>query len=487
MSLSDRIATGTKATFAAKVISLVADALVLLLLTRVFLSPDEFGLLFLAISIFSVATLFATLGIGKSAARYVADYREKNDRQVRHVVYRSLAFLSITTAVVCLVVVGFSSLIADFFGEHGLQPLLLIGGFYIAGKVVSSYLNLSFQGFGRVPLSAVKTIVTKVSELAFITLFLLLGFGTVGALWGFVLGLALGAAVGGYFLYRLLQQYPSDESIESGLSRRIAEYSVPLTATQSANVLYKRVDTLMVGFFLSPVAVAFYELAKQISMAVQAPASSLGFTVAPTYSEHKSTQKLETAARVYEQSFEYVLALYIPLITGMVILAEPGIQYVFGQDYVGAAPVLMVFSGFVLFQAIDKITNDSLDYLGRARERAIGKGVTGVLNFGLNLVLIPTIGIVGAASATVFCFGLMVAYNMYLMNKEVPLNLSRMFKSGVLTAAVSLIMAIVVVLLAPFIDGMITLLMVVFVGVVVWGILSIVSGLVDVGKVLSHV
>jgi O-antigen/teichoic acid export membrane protein len=221
-------------------------------------------------------------------------------------------------------------------------------------------------------------------------------------------------------------------------------------------------------------------------MAVQAPASSLGFTVAPTYGEHKTGDELETAARVYEQTFEYILLLYLPAVAGIVLLAEPGIRHIFGPDYLGAVPVLMVFSGFALFQAIDKITNDSLDYLGRGRERAIGKVSTAVLNFFLNLVLIPTIGIVGAALATVCSFGAMVLYNIYLMNTEVPLRISRMGWSVVRTAGIALLMALVVFVSGTYVDGVISLFATIATGVATWAVLSVLSGLIDPGRVLNH-
>ena len=486
MSLWERIARGVKATFAANVIKFVANVVILVLLTRVFLTPEEYGRLFLAISVFSVAGLLATLGIGKSAARYLTDFRKKETEQIHHILTTSIAFLSVTTAIVSVSLGVFAPQIASVFDEPGLEPLILVGMLYVVFKAASSYLRLSFQGFGRVPLSAVQRIVTKAGELLFITLFLALGFGEIGALWGFLGGMAIGVVVGTYLLYRIAAAYPSTGSIEPGLRRRIAEYSVPLAATKSANILYKRVDTLMIGFFLSPVAVGFYELAKQVAMAVQAPASSLGFTVAPTYGEHKTGDELETAARVYEQTFEYILLLYLPAVAGIVLLAEPGIRHIFGPDYLGAVPVLMVFSGFALFQAIDKITNDSLDYLGRGRERAIGKVSTAVLNFFLNLVLIPTIGIVGAALATVCSFGAMVLYNIYLMNTEVPLRISRMGRSVVRTAGIALLMALVVFVSGTYVDGVISLFATIATGVATWAVLSVLSGLIDPGRVLNH-
>ncbi|RQH00252.1 flippase [Natrarchaeobius oligotrophus] len=487
MSIADRIARGVKATLGADVARLAAKGAIILLLTRVFLDPDEYGLVFLAIAVFSIAAVVGSLGIPKSTGKFLAEYREKDDAQVRHVVRISALSLAVVVGVVCVAFFLLSDWIANVYDEPALAPLLAIGTAFVLAKVAYVYVRISFQGFGRVPLSAATTAVSSVGQLGFIVLFLSLGFGTVGAVGGYVAGYALGVAFGAVFIGRLLREYPAAESAEPGLARRILEYSVPLTASQGGNLLYKRIDTLLIGFFLTPLAVGFYELAKQISEFVIAPANSLGFTVAPTFGEHKSGAQLERAARVYEQSFEYILLLYLPAVAGIVLLARPGVVFVFGEAYGGAVPILQVFSAFVLFQALDKITNDSLDYLGRAKERAIGKGVTGTLNFGLNLALIPTIGAVGAAISTAVCFGLMVTYNVYLIDRELPLDRLRMLKSIVAVSAVTGGMTAAVYVTEPFVDGLVTLIGAVVVGVLVWAALSIAGGLLDVDEVRSHI
>lgn len=486
MSIGKRVLRGTLATFGSTVVRLVAQALILLVLTRVFLEPEEYGLLFLAVSVFGVLHLFSNLGLPKSTGRYVAEYREADPSQVRFVVRRSLAVLAVPLTVVCVFTVLYADVLAAVFDEPDLAPLLAIGAAYVAFNALYGYVMIVLQGFGRVELSALVTTVKNTADLCFIVLFLASGFGVVGALTGFIAGYATGVFVGFWLVGRLYREFDPTREPEAGLVRRLIEYSVPLTVTQSGNVLYKRVDTLLIGFFLSPLEVGYYELAKQVSAFVMAPAESLGFSVAPVYAELRSGAEVEKAARMYEITFTNLVLLYLPAVAGIVLLAEPGIRYVFGDAYLGAVPVLQIFSLFVLFQAIDKITNDSLDYLGRARERAIGKGVTAVLNFGLNLVLIPTVGIVGAAAATSFSFGLMVAYNVYIVHSELGFDVARVARFSSAAVLVTGCMSVVVFTLQSHITGLLTLALTVIVGATVWGLLSVASGLLDRRRIESY-
>lgn len=485
MSVSKKIIGGLKAQLVSEGVRVVANGLVIVLLAREFLTPEEYGLLFLAISVFGVGLLFSQFGIAKSAARYVAEYRETDPGQVPHIVRTSLLYLVVTILLVGGTITLFHRQIANAIGEPALASLLVFGLGYVAFETLRTYLSHILQGFNRITLSAAVGIVGNVGLITFILLFLTLGGGAVGALLGYIVGYGLACAAGLVVVFRLVGGYERANEVGHDLRRRIIEYSVPLTATGGANVLYKQVDTILIGVFLTPVAVGYYTLAKQIADFVIAPASSLGFTVAPTYGEHKASGDAAGAARIYETTFEYTVLLYIPAAAGLVIVAEPTVRFIFGADYLGAVPVIQVLSGFVVLQAIDKITNDGLDFLGRARARAISKGSTAILNVFLNLLLIPLIGVVGAAISTVFGFAIMVAVNVYIIHRELTLSLGRLARSTGLVCLVTAGMCGVVLFFAPYITDVVWLFAVVGLGGAVWLVLSVLCGLLNPREVVS--
>lgn len=485
MSLTKKTIGGLKAQLLSEGVRVVANGLIIVLLARVFLDPDEYGLLFLAISVFGVAVLFSQFGIAKSSARYVAEYREKDSEQVPLIVRTSLLYVTVSILLVGGVITLFHERIARAIGEPALASLLVLGIGYVAFETLRSYLSHVFQGFNRITLSAIIGIIGNVGLITFVLLFVVLGGGAFGALLGYVVGYGIACAAGLVMLVRLLDDHERASEIGHDLPRRIIEYSVPLTITGGANVLYKRVDTILIGVFLTPVAVAYYELAKQISDFVIAPAGSLGFTVAPTYGEHKASGDLEPAARIFEITFEYTVLFYVPAAAGLVLVAEPTVEFVFGADYLGAVPVVQVLSGFIVLQAIDKVTNDGLDFLGRARARAISKGGTSMLNFGLNLLLIPAIGVVGAAVSTVIGFAIMVFVNVYIIHRELAFSVRRLIRSSTLVCLVTAGMCAVVMFFMPYVTNLLWLFVVIGLGGGAWLGLSVLCGLLDLRRTIS--
>lgn len=486
MEVSDRVATGLKATLVARVLRIAASGLLTVLLARFLLEPDEYGLLFLAISVLGVTQFFADLGLAKACARYVTTYRESDPAQVPHILRTTLTYRLALIGVVSLALVAASGTIASAIGEPDLAPLLVVGAAYIAAKSMQAFTSTVFQGFNRVTWSALVTTVTHVGRLLFVVAFVLLGAGVVGALLGYVVASAAAGGVGLYVLYtRFYSQYDAADAMEPDLPRRIAEYSVPLTFTRSASILDRRVDTILVGLFLNTTAVGFYTLGKQISTFLTVPAGSLGFTISPTYGEQQANDELREAARTYEATMRYTLLLYVPAAVGVVLVAEPAITLIFGSAYAGAVPVIQLFSVFVLCSSVISITTDGLDYLGHARSRAIAKGTTSVANFGLNLVLIPSMGVVGAALATVLTFGAYTLLNVYVMVRELPIALGRLTRSIAITCAIAACMGVAVLVVTPYISGLLTLFGAIALGVAIWGVLATASGQLDVQRVVS--
>lgn len=484
MSLAERISRGVKATFGANMLSKLSNALLIVLLTRVFMTPDEYGQLNFVLSALGVVTILATLGLPKSTARYITDFSKTAPEQVPHVVRTSLRYLGLLVLVVGATTLLVGRPTATLLGVPSIAPFLVIGSLYIVARAFTKYFAALFQGFNRVDWSAVVNVVNNVGRVLFVVAFVALGFGVTGALFGYVAGFLGAAAIGGYVAYtRFYREYDAAPAVEEGLPRRILEYSIPLTATRTANVIDRKIDTILVGVLLNMTAVGYYTVAKQVADFVAAPASSLGYTISPAIGEQSSADRKDRARTLYERSVEYVLLAYLPAVAGLVLVAEPMVRYIFGENYLGAVPAVQVFAGFVLVSALNNVTSDGLDFLGRARSRAVTKTGMAVSNVVLNILLIPIFGVVGAAVATVITFSFYTFINMYIIHQELDI---RIYHVGRWTGLVSLVtggMAVAVWFALPYVSGLVTLFGAVLLGVVTWATLSILGGILDLKEV----
>ncbi|GAB7011583.1 oligosaccharide flippase family protein [Halorubrum trueperi] len=487
MSIADRISRGVSASLGANLLDTLANSLLIVVLARFLLTPAEYGLLFYALSVVGGIAVFGALGIPSSAGRYVTEYGEVDRDQVRHVIRSALSYLLVLSAIVGIGLSAGSGRIAAALNEPGLAPILALGAGYVIFESLRTLVGSVFQGLNRVDLSALVAAVSAVARFVLVVALVGLGLGAVGAFLGYVLGFAVATAVGGTMLYRrFYRTYDPTVPRADGLVRRLLEYSVPLTATRGASVLNKRVDTILVGMLIGPLAVAYYTVGKQVSQVAVTPATSLGATISPTVGEQSAGNQRSRAARIYERSFEAIVILYVPAAVGLFLVAGPLVRQVFGVDYGGAVPVVQAFSLYVLLNAISRITSDALDFLGRARERAIVKTAMAVTNLGLNLLFIPAFGVVGAAIATVITHAVYVGANVVIISRELPVSFDRVARSAAHVTVLSALMGAGVAASLPLVSGIPSLVAVVALGVAIWAALSVASGLVNPDEIRGY-
>ncbi|WP_255171000.1 oligosaccharide flippase family protein [Natrononativus amylolyticus] len=478
MSLSEKIASGFRADLLTRIVQVLAGGLLTVALARL-LGADAYGLLFFAISFFSMVTLLGNLGTARSAARYISEYEQTDTSQIRHILRYAAFINAVTIGIVSIVLVVFRSEIAVLLDEPGLEPFLVLGVAYVVSAGILGFSRRTLQGFRRIEHSALTTGLDGIARPVLAIGAVLLGFNAIGAFVGYILSAMLAGIVGVILLVRSAGRYELATSVDPGLGRRILEYSLPLSLTTSSDVLIKHVDTVLIGALLTPFAVSQYVVGKQIIHFAQKPAESLGFTVAPRFSEQCAKGNREKASELYATSLRNVFLLYIPAALGLIAVAGPLVVTVFGAEYAGGEIVVQLLAIYLVAQTVTFVTSSGLDYLGKAKLRAIVKGGVALVNFGLNLLLIPRYGVAGAAVATAGSYSVYAALNVFLMNRELSIPWQRVAFNVAHITAVSGAMFVVIFPLSRQISGLVSLISVVALGVGIWGGLCLLTGLVE--------
>lgn len=469
---------------AARLVYYLTSGLVIVFLSRQ-LVPADYGTLFLAISVLTVARLFSSLGLAKSAAKHVSQYLDGDGRQVRHVLVQSLRYNAVSIVVVSGTVFVGAEAIAGALGDPSIAPLLAVGSLYVAFATLYNYARVVLQGFQDIAASATVYACEGVGRIVGVFVLVTAGYALMGALVGYVLGFVLAAAVGVWLLLERLPSRADTDPIEDGLVRRILRYSLPLTVTRGAWVLDREVDVILVGYFLNPAIVGYYVVSKQIVTFATGPAQSLGFSIGPQFNEASVAGEEAYARDTYERVLVYLLLFYVPAVVGLFLLAEPVVTTVFGDQYRDVVPILQTFCAAIVLVSVTKSTEDILDYLGRADSRAKFKLLTSAGNVTLTAVFIQSMGAVGAAVATVCMQAVYAALCLAVVNAEIGLRTRYLLGQAVRVAGIAAVMAVVVVGLTGYVDGLVTIAAVVLCGTAVWGSLAVLGGffsLSDIGQ-----
>ncbi len=166
--------------------------------------------------------------------------------------------------------------------------------------------------------------------------------------------------------------------------------------------VYTILDTIMLGFMREYTEVAFYNSASHISKSLLTVTTSLSVVVMPRISYYKKYEDWNEINSLIKKSFSVVSFLSFPITLGIVVVAPVFIPLFYGSAFEGATLPLQIMIFVVLAIGFSNLTGIQL-LLGLGYDKLFLYSVIigAVLNFMLNLYLIPLHGASGAAFSSV--------------------------------------------------------------------------------------
>ncbi|MGD0187772.1 MAG: flippase [Roseiarcus sp.] len=239
-------------------------------------------------------------------------------------------------------------------------------------------------------------------------------------LYAFALVVTIEALVGSLglcFSYRLL---PTAHAWRIGfrMAIRLLSESYPYLASGLAVTVYMRIDQIMIKAFLGYEASGLFAAALPFSTISYAIPAILCVSLAPVVArkKHEGTAAYKELLLLIFRAFG-LMSILICLVTALAAPLLIGIVY--GHRFAGAAPVLAihVFCSFFVFQGMAQ----SLWMVNERRGHwALGQTLFGAaVAIGANVLLLPTLGVTGAAISAVLSQAASAVFSNLLISREI--------------------------------------------------------------------
>ena len=165
-------------------------------------------------------------------------------------------------------------------------------------------------------------------------------------------------------------------------------------------ILSTQSDVLVVGSFLGPGDAASYGVASQLITFVGFGGVAIAFAATPMFADLYSRKRHDELQRVVRLAVLGAFAFAVPVLLGLVVLG-PLVLRLFGKDFGGAYPILMVLGiGAIVGASVGQMAGFIMTMTGRQYQGGVIIGASAMLNLGLTFVLTPRYGVLGAAAAT---------------------------------------------------------------------------------------
>lgn len=395
------------------------------------LNPIGLGTTSFFTSISSYCVLVASLGISTYGIRAVAKVREDKEELTK--VFQELTLINIFMSVIVSILLLFVS-----FGVEQLRSemgLLLITCITILVSPLS--LNWFYSGIEEYSYITKRSILLKFVSL--ILTFLLVRKADDYVIYA---GITLFSVLSSNALNIIqCRRYVSFKIRKDLKFRHHVKPMWYLFASLLAVNVYTNLDTVMLGFINGNKAVGLYSVATKVKWILLSVVTSISTVLLPRFSFYISQKQTSKFNSIMRESISVIFFISIPLTVFFMLEAKNSILLLGGNEYVEATVAMQMLMPILLISGFSNITGNQI-LIPTGREKYFMNAVTSgaFVNLMLNFFLMPILGVLGAALATLIAeftqMFVQYRYSVDYLRGNIPFGSIMKFASSALLSGI---------------------------------------------------
>ncbi len=328
-----------------------------------------------------------------------------------------------------LIVFAAAPFIAAFFNIPDALPALQLAGL---GIFIQGFINIG-QTYFFVTLDFkkvfIRDMVLKVSYAIF-AVALAYSLHSYWALFFGQIGSVLALVIATYVLH----PYRPRLDFDFGKLKELLSFSQWLLGQEALNQIVRSTEDTLIGRFAGPTDLGLFGKAKALATAPTSPIVSLINKVSFT-SYARLQDSLEHVIEGMNKTLDILLALAIPYLIVVLVTGNRIVLLLLGPDWTALTPYLQILVVGATFDMLFVTVAASLfNALGRSRTQFMISSVYAVSILAGFFLLVPSLGILGAALATTFSMALTAMLTLYYIRTILHMNFARIGWSLVSTA-----------------------------------------------------
>jgi len=383
-------------------------------------SVAEFGLWALLSVSATLLGYFANLGVNQAVQRHYFD-DPATHRGAGVIVSSGLAQVIVSSIVIVALTIG--ALLV--FGQQTLagygvtRPLLVLALVNVVPDQLLQYcldvLRLHFTPLRFAVLALFKNLLGTA-----LALLLVLHFeaGLTGLFLGTLIGTAMAVPLGLWMIRKDLGW-----TIELATTRSLFAFGFPLTFASVAHWIYSSIDRWMLVDLSSPLELGLFSAAAKYATVLTFVVAAFGQAWMPfAIRLHRDDPDHRS---VYASVFSVWFFALAFIGLGLGLFSREALMLFTPASFWPAAAMLPVLvAGIVLF-GTTQVSGLGMTLKKRTVWVTVGTWLAAGLNFALNLWLIPRMGAMGAAIATLCTYGMLTVYYLFWSQRLHPIALER--------------------------------------------------------------
>lgn len=359
-----------------------------------------------ATSVVTYFTMFASLGIptyGVRACAIVRDNKEKLSKTVQE-----LLIISGGTTLLTYIVFGISLFVILEFAQE--RTLLLIVGLGIGLNTIGvQWLYNALEQY-----SYITTCSILFKVIGMILMFLLVKESSDYQIYG---GVYVIASFGSYVLnFICLRKFVTFQKTGTYQFKQHLKHIMVFFAMSAGASIYLNLDVVMLRFLQSNEAVGYYNAGIKVKTVLVTCVTSLGTVLLPRLSYYIETADKKAFQLMVGKAFRFVFVAASAVTVYFSIFARESILLLSGEAFLPAVGPMMILMPTVLLIGLSNVTGIQI-LTPNGREREVMYSIWGgaILDFVLNLIVIPKFSANGAALSTLLAEGMVLLLQCWFL------------------------------------------------------------------------
>ena len=359
-----------------------------------------------ATSVVTYFTMFASLGIptyGVRACAIVRDNKEKLSKTVQE-----LLIISGGTTLLTYIVFGISLFVIPEFAQE--RTLLLIVGLGIGLNTIGvQWLYNALEQY-----SYITTCSILFKVIGMILMFLLVKESSDYQIYG---GVYVIASFGSYVLnFICLRKFVTFQKTGTYQFKQHLKHIMVFFAMSAGASIYLNLDVVMLRFLQRNEPVGYYNAGIKVKTVLVTCVTSLGTVLLPRLSYYIETADKKAFQLMVGKAFRFVFVAASAVTVYFSIFARESILLLSGEAFLPAVGPMMILMPTVLLIGLSNVTGIQI-LTPNGREREVMYSIWGgaILDFVLNLIVIPKFSANGAALSTLLAEGMVLLLQCWFL------------------------------------------------------------------------
>ena len=451
----------------AQIVGALKGLILLPILTKT-LGAESYGIWALILATISLLMPLALLQLGFAMTRFLA--AEKDKEKISKGFSSIFAAASFTALVLSfLIFILAEPLAVAVFGGAGVASFVKISAFLVLLMTLDQVIFEYFVAFRQMERYAVFMIFQTIGEIVLIGYLVLSGYGLFGAIISLLVVKVAVFVVG--FLLVGREVGISKPSIS--ILRNYLVFSLPMIPTTLCIWIVNLSDRYVIGYFMDIGDVGIYSAAYGVGSLVALFFAPISTVLLPTITNLYENDKIQELKTHLKYSLKFYLMFAIPSLFGLSILSKSLLRTLTTSEFVsGYLIVSIVALAIILFNCSSVSMNVVVLH---KKTKLVGTiyAISASINMAMNIILVPIIGILGAAIATLMTFAAHLSVVSIIGFRRLPFDIDLKF---IIKSVISSgVMGLIILKLNPI--GAVNILISVGIGTVVYfGVLILLKG-----------